>query len=384
LYTRQLSGQSGVAQAASTMTFNDTVRTNKWAMTIAPITAPTNIRETDRYSRIAGLQYFRFKTGARGAVSTTGGLNPMLVGASHSLYDDLNGKLINTGSKPGGINTGMSVNRDYETHSWPLTWNQSVSAGNGDVGDRASMWSMSNTGLIPAFASGSEQTRLIAWFNSIPAGHTVWTIWWHEVDLHYTDYATYRAAFANIKAAADASSRDPRFVKVGGLLTSGGFRAGHGDDYFDSSHEFVGIDMYHYYDADPASPYFGKYQKRTPYFLANQAITKAKNLGIPWIVGEIGIHPDPANASARPTQINTDWQFFRDNKCSAVCWFHSPVGTRGPWYLDAYPNWASMVTNPDGSVSYPDHTTFPDPDSLAAYRSQLAKHVRYTEGMVVP
>lgn len=293
----------------------------------------------------------------------------MLVGASWSFYDSLDPLLVNDGSKSGGVNAGMSVRRSYETGGWPRVYSNSV-ASQDHTRPCASMWSMSDTSWIPTIASGSENAHLTALFNSIPAGHRFYAIFWHEVDLHYRTFATYKAAFANIHAALNASTADRSLVKAGGLLTSGGFRNGDGDNYFDSNHDFVGIDFYHYYDADPASPYYGQYTERTASYLASAAVAKATALDVPLIVGELGIHPDPNNTSYRPGVIAADFSYLDGVGCEAVCWFHSYVGSRGPWWLDAYPNWSNTQ----------DHTTYPDPDSLVAYRNVLSTHVRYAEG----
>lgn len=308
--------------------------------------------------------------------SVTGGssgLQPMLVGASWSYYESLDSTLSNpTGSKSGGTNTGMSVRRVYETAGWPVSGNSFAnSAAAADVTTRtcASMWSMSDTSWIPTFATGSQNSNLTAFFDSIPAGHRFYAIFWHEVDQHTSGWTVtqYQDAFANIRAALEASTADRSLVKAGGLLTSGAFRNGDGDTYFDSNHDFVGIDFYHYYDPDPASPFYGQYSPRTASYLAGDAVSKAQALDVPLIVGEISIHPDPANAAYRPGLIADDFAYLDGVDCQAVCWFHSYVGSRGPWWLDSYPNWSNTQ----------DHTSNPDPDSLAAYRTVLSTHVRY-------
>lgn len=50
-----------------------------------------------------------------------------------------------------------------------------------------------------------------------------------------------------------------------------------------------------------------------------------------WGIAETGTKQ---TGSAGATWISDGFDYLRANGCVAVCWFHSSVGTHGPWYLD--------------------------------------------------
>lgn len=294
---------------------------------------------------------------------------PMLLGAAQRDYDAFQTQV-----------GQMSVRRSYD-NNMPSTFAGSAASGDPARGC-ASMWSWSDTSQVSAVASGSLNSKLLGFFNSIPAGHRVWAIFWHEVDLHYRTFATYQSAYAQIRAQLEASTADTSLVKVGGLLTSSGFRNGDGNNYFDSSHMFVGVDAYEFWrpQGSPDDPKTGSLsQHRTISYLIGDGVNGGANdtatrLGLPLIFGEYGIHPfpptDPDYATgSRPLRLQqaVDYLDNNANPVEAFAYFHSDAGGSGPWWLNCYPNWTT-----------PSDQSNADPDSVSAWQGLLATHQTYS------
>lgn len=334
--------------------------------------------ESSRYLRRASdvYRYRDHSTFTPGAPSG-GGAKPMLIGASQADWDNFNTELKAVGGK------GMGIRRSYD-NSMPATF--SASAASGDPGRGcASYWSWSDRSQMSAVAAGTLNSTITGFLNSIPAGHTFYGTFWHEIDLYSSDYATYKAAWVKIRAAYNASTCDKTKVKLGGLLTTSGFRAGKGPSFFDSNHDFVGIDFYDFH-RPPGSPNDPKTHSlantHPPDYYVADAVTTAQALGIPIIVGENGYHPfntagnvlASTDPDSRPYRLNATIAYL-DNLpavgsgpgCLAYCYFHSGNGGSGPWWLNSFPVWATPNTQNDD-----------DPDSVTAYRQIIANHAAYT------
>lgn len=290
----------------------------------------------------------------------------LILGASQRDYDNFQSQL-------GG---GMKVRRSYAS-GFPTSFQNSPASG--DPGrNAASMLSWSDMSQVDEVASGAYDSKFTTLWNSVPAGHRLWFIPWHEVDLHYRTFATYKAAMQRIMGTLDNSNADRSLVKVGGLLTSSGFRNGDGDNYFDGSHDFVGVDAYEFWrpQGSPPDPKTGNLsQHRTTGYLFGDGVTggvndTAGNLGIPIIVGEYGIHPfpktDPNYATGnRPLRLQQCISYLDNNvnPVEAYCYYHSDAGESGPWWLNCWPNWTT-----------PSDQSNPDPDSVSAWKTLLNSH----------
>lgn len=281
----------------------------------------------------------------------------MLLGAAQADFDNFQ-------KQCGGR---MRARRSYNT-GFPT--NYATSAAGGDPGrDVASVLSWSDTSQVGNVAGGAYDTKFTALWNSIPAGQRVRFVPWHEVNLHYRDFATYKQAMARIRATLDASNADRDLVKVGGLLTSSGFQGGDGPRYFDASHDFVGIDFYEFArpPGSPPSPKTGDLGTlRTPEYLAGDAVALAGQLGLPLVVGEYASHPfpvDPTDPKSRAYRMNATVAYIEANGGDTFCWFHSPNGEDGPWYVNCWPDWTT-----------PTDQSHADPDSVNAWLALLASH----------
>lgn len=334
-----------------------------------------------RYKRRAS-DFYRYRDHATFTPGTPsgGGAKPMLIGASQKDYDTLN-----TNAKTGGGH-GMGIRRSYETSGWANTFSASVASGDPGRGC-ASMWSFSDFSYVSTIASGSFNSNLTTFWNSIPAGHKFYAIFWHEADVHTSSFTLtdYKAAYGNLRSTLNASTADKSLVKLGGLLTSYGFRQGNGPSYFDAKHDFVGIDFYEYI-RDPKDPVDTSSHKTTvfrpPSYFVDDAATLASSLGVPVIVGEYGAHPiknawtgqmtastsyPPLSEQLRSFRLQQAVDYLDGLNCAAFCYFHSDGGVSGPWWLDSYPVWSATATQ-----------NHDDTDTLTQFKSIIANHATYT------
>lgn len=311
---------------------------------------------------------------------------PMLIGASPEDYDNLTAALANTGTKPGGVNSGLQCRRSYDTGPTPTSFATSKASGDPSRGC-ASYWSCGGED-ISAVASGTRDAAITAFFNSIPANHTMFITYWHEADngkVATSLQATFRQAQAHLHDLLQASSADTTRVKLAPLLTDWGFSHGDPTIYFPSDpskYDFVGVDTYEYwrppysptttYYAVPNDPKSGSLgQERTPDYLIGAAKTFADNNGKKLVIGEYSAHPFPAHPSyysggvadqsSRPWRIQRYVDYCDTAGALAFCFYHSSAGGSGPWWLDAFHNWNNISDR-----------SFADPDTMAQIRTILS------------
>lgn len=299
---------------------------------------------------------------------------PSIIGAANADFDTFSADLANPdGTKDGGVNTGLGFRRSYNTGGWPVSFAASA-AGSDAARGVASYWSCYPS--LPAVVNGSLDATITAFFNSIPAGHTMFITVWHEPDVNgkFTsgEYADFRTAQAHMWDLLQASSADTNLVKFGPLLTQSGYRNNGAVNWFPANgkYDFCGGDCYEFRRPDPLSPpdnaklsgQNGGYGfSKTPSQLAQPFRDFATTVGKPMLVGELGIHPDPAILTDRGTRLQAWMDFFDGaaNGCYGVALFHSGEGESGPWWWDSLPNWSypnctrtlnsPVLTGPSGS-----------------------------------
>lgn len=387
-----------------------------------------------------------------------GGTLQMLIGNAQGggEFDAFQADVSNpTGSKVGGTNTGFSVRRSYNTASTPpASFNASAAGGDPGRGVASYLsWTPPASWPTTMLTSGSQQNAIANLAASWPVDHEGFFTIAHEPEDNGYNQADFRAMQALCHEIWHNNIWDSTKVLFGPLLTADGFKNGGGPHFFPgggtlatidySAFDFTGVDFYSYF-RDPTAPLDvalnsrgnkqpGSYYGTDPIQLAN---------GKPLVIGEHGIHPDPANPTDRPTRLQAYMDYWEANGAICFCLFHSNAGAHGPWWFDSYRNWhwengctwsnGGTVINASASVfatadigaevsaakiggvapwadntiitSRPsatqivvnkaanagasnvqlglshtdDHTTFRDDDTMAKIRDILAAHVRYT------
>lgn len=167
---------------------------------------------------------------------------------SGTSFAQWNSECINDGSKPGAANNGMAVHRTYSGSG--IVSNFMSTAAAGDVANGvASMWSCKPD--LSQVSSGSLDATFISFFNSIPAGHRVWAMMWHEPWDDQFNWNTYRTAQARVwNLLHNESNADTNLVSWGILGTGYDFNEGRAQTNFfpaGGEYDWVGVDIYDFY-----------------------------------------------------------------------------------------------------------------------------------------
>lgn len=282
-----------------------------------------------------------------------------------------NAECINDGSKPGAANLGLGVHRTYSPGT--IVANFMSTAAAGDVANGvASIWSCKPP--LASVNNGSLDGTWTSFFNSIPAGHRAYIAMWHEPWDDAFDWAEYRAAQARVWNLLQASEADTHLVKFGIIATSWDYTQNRGPLFFPAGgqFDFVGADPYDMYrnlQVMPASPR-GRNDHRSPSTILGATVAFATSVGKPIVIGEFGMHPDPANPNgpanwegvpSRPHRMAAFMDYMATHNVVAATYFHSSNGDDGPWWLNCFHN---FTTKSDMST--------PDPDTMKVWRDYLA------------
>lgn len=304
----------------------------------------------------------------------------MFFGAAQADYDAWNSTLSNpTGTKLGGKNSGMNLRRSFD-NGWKNNFANTTASGDPTRG-AASLLSFDATTSIASVNSGSVDSVITSFFNSIPTGHYCFVSWIHECDQGGKitgQEAAYRTACDRIYDLLVASNADQNFVRFGVIVTAGVFRASTQNTYFSSNNkfDFVGIDAYEYWrpSSAPPDPKAGHPPHRTLEYLiggnppsatypsgGTPAVAWADARGKRVLIPEFGQHPDPADLTSRPNRLKAAVAYAQQSSMYGMCYFHSGGGESGPWWGDCFPNWTD-----------PQNRSVADPDSVIAFRDILA------------
>lgn len=273
------------------------------------------------------------------------------------------------GLKPGGINSGMSVRRSYNSGPLPVSFaasNASMDA----TADVLSLWSCKEP--IDDINSGSRDVAFMNFFNSIPTGHLFYGMMWHEPWDNFTEdqWPAYKAAQARVWNILQDSNADTNIVKWGILGTSYDFQQNRAQTrYFPSGgeYDFVGADGYDFYRAPglPSDPR-GRDSYRSPSQIFGACVDFAATVGKPVVVGEFAFHPDPDNPAesdsylSRPARMQAMMDWFNANNIVVASYFHSWHGDSGPWWADCFHNF-----------TYRESRSATDLDSVIKFRDLL-------------
>lgn len=284
-----------------------------------------------------------------------------------------NAECINDGSKPGAANNGLAVHRTYSGGNIVNNF-MSTNAAPNVANGVATMWSCKPN--LDQVANGNLDTTFTQFFNSIPAGHRAWLMMWHEPWDDQFNWATFRAAQKRAWELLHGSDADTNLVKWGILGTGWDFIQGWAQTNFfpeGGEYDFVGVDEYDFYrnlDVMPASPR-GRNGHRKANTMFGPCIAFANSVNKPVVVGEFGLHPDPANLTgtgnnsagvpSKPKRLKDILDYFVANGVEAAAYFHSPNGDDGPWWLNCVHNFSN-----------PQDMSTPDPASVEVWRDYLA------------
>lgn len=269
-------------------------------------------------------------------------------GNSANAFDAFQTQISNpSGSKSGGVNTGISVIRSYDGGTQVPLFPQSNAASDVAKGC-ASYYSWTPPADWPTLflSQQSLRDRITQFFNSIPFGHRLWFTIGHEPENNGYDIADFQQMQGIVHDLLVASNADHSRVRYGPLLTNEAFRTNTHARWFPTNPakmDFVGTDYYRFWrpavaPRDPTSGSWGNRQASS--FYVSPVTSFANQMGKPIVIGEVGIHPDPGNLNDRPNLFQSDLTAFQAAGAGLelVCLYHNTLQPyHGPWWWNCLP-----------------------------------------------
>jgi hypothetical protein len=225
------------------------------------------------------------------------------------------------------VGTELACRRTYDHTGGAFPQNWATCAAASDYGKRVSVWSA--TPDMAALANGSLDSKVTAFLNSIPRGHTTYLTVFHEFDdkIHKGQYtlAQWAPAFRRFCDLVHATNRHELRTYL--CPTTNWWDWGIGpspDEYWpgtslNSYVDILGADSYNNYKP-------GKKWK-SPATMLDPVKDMAAAKNVRWGVSEIGCEEDPADGSRKPEWIGQLGDVV-DSNCAYIAYFNLP-GTTG-------------------------------------------------------
>lgn len=251
-----------------------------------------------------------------GGGGTPGGnVNAMLVGAASANLAGSDFPALDSSAGP------FTCRRSYDT-TLPATFSASVAGI--DVGARASIWSCKPD--LAQLASGSLDSAIRAFVQSIPDTHVAWLTCWHEPDgkirksqFTLADYLPAFARWCSVVKQAVADFGKVHIYTTQILEAWSGQHPAAGTTYADL---WPGDGLVDAYGVD------GYSNTGSGASLWGPAVTFATSKGIPWGIAEVGCATtmDTAWMQAQADYAGATKAGGQHTRCAYFCWFSNTTG----------------------------------------------------------